>query len=126
VTILDWPWACRGPAWLDTLLLLINARLYGGHHTHALLTSRAAVTGADPHDLIAVLTGLAGYFTDTARQPPPKSPPPSARSSAHTLTPSCPGYARYLLSPTDSHRDTDRGRPQDRVRPGGQCSDPHI
>ena len=29
ITIVDWPWACRGPAWLDTLLLLINARLYG-------------------------------------------------------------------------------------------------
>lgn len=75
VTIVDWPWACRGPAWLDTLLLLINARLYGGHDTHALLTKHAAVTGADPHDLIAVLTGLAGYFTNTARQPPPKGLP---------------------------------------------------
>lgn len=75
VTILDWPWACRGPAWLDTLLLLINARLYGGHDTHALLTRCAATTGADPQDLIGVLTGLAGYFADAARQPPPKGLP---------------------------------------------------
>jgi aminoglycoside phosphotransferase (APT) family kinase protein len=75
VTILDWPWACRGPAWLDTLLLLINARLYGGHDTHGLLTKHATVTGADPQDLIAALTALAGYFTDAARQPPPKGIP---------------------------------------------------
>jgi hypothetical protein len=74
VTILDWPWACRGPAWLDTLLL-INARLYGGHDTHALLTRHAAVTGADPQDLIAVLSGIAGFFADAARQPPPKGLP---------------------------------------------------
>lgn len=75
VTILDWPWACRGPAWLDTLLLLINVQLYGGHDTHTLLTRHAAVTTADPQDLIAVLTGLAGYFTDAARQPPAKGLP---------------------------------------------------
>jgi aminoglycoside phosphotransferase (APT) family kinase protein len=75
VTIVDWPWACRGPAWLDTLLLLINARLYGARHTHTLLTRHAAVTGADPQDLIAVLTGIAGFFADAARQPPPKGLP---------------------------------------------------
>lgn len=75
VTIVDWPWACRGPAWLDTLLLLINARLYGARDTHRLLIQHAAGTGADPHDLIAVLTGIAGFFTDAARQPPPKGLP---------------------------------------------------
>jgi aminoglycoside phosphotransferase (APT) family kinase protein len=71
VTVVDWPWACRGPAWLDTLLLLVNVRLFGGHDTHALLADRAAVTGADPEDLIAVLAALAGFFADTARQPSP-------------------------------------------------------
>jgi hypothetical protein len=65
---------CRGPAWLDTLLL-INARLHGGHDTHALLINYAVVTGAYPQDLIAVLTGLAGYFVNTARRPPPKGLP---------------------------------------------------
>ncbi|CCH20466.1 Aminoglycoside phosphotransferase (modular protein) [Micromonospora lupini str. Lupac 08] len=30
VTVVDWPWACRGPAWLDTALLLVNVRLFGG------------------------------------------------------------------------------------------------
>jgi aminoglycoside phosphotransferase (APT) family kinase protein len=70
VTVVDWPWACRGPAWLDSLLLLVNVRLFGGHDTHALLAERAAVTGADPQDLIAVLAAVAGYFTDVARRPP--------------------------------------------------------
>jgi aminoglycoside phosphotransferase (APT) family kinase protein len=71
VSLVDWPWACRGPRWLDTLLLLVNVRLYGGHDTHALLASRSAATGADPQDLIAALAGLAGFFIDAARQLPP-------------------------------------------------------
>jgi aminoglycoside phosphotransferase (APT) family kinase protein len=75
VTVVDWPWACRGPAWLDTLLLLINVRLFGGHDTQALLAERAAVTGADEDDLIAVLAGVAGFFADAARQPPPRGLP---------------------------------------------------
>ena len=31
VMVVDWPHACLGPAWLDTVLLLINVRLFGGH-----------------------------------------------------------------------------------------------
>jgi len=64
VTVVDWPWACRGPAWLDTLLLLVNVRLYGGH---ADLTT----IDADRADLIGVLAGFGGFFADAARQPPP-------------------------------------------------------
>jgi aminoglycoside phosphotransferase (APT) family kinase protein len=72
VRIVDWPWACRGPAWLDRLLLLVNVRLYGGDHdTGALLAACAEETGADPRDLVAVLAALAGFFADMARRPPP-------------------------------------------------------
>ena len=31
VVLLDWPWACRGAAWLDSVALLVNVGLYGGH-----------------------------------------------------------------------------------------------
>jgi len=75
LTIVDWPWACRGPVWLDTLLLLINVRLHGGHDTLALLTGCAEATGADPDDLVAALAGFAGFFVDAARQPPPTGLP---------------------------------------------------
>jgi Ser/Thr protein kinase RdoA (MazF antagonist) len=71
VTIVDWPHACRGAAWLDTLLLLINVRLYGGHDTDRLLARCAA----DPGDLVAVLAALAGFFMDYARRPPPPGLP---------------------------------------------------
>lgn len=75
VALIDWPWACAGPVWLDRLLLLINVRLYGGHDTEALLADLVSRTGADRRDLIAVLTGMAGFFLDSARQPAPPGLP---------------------------------------------------
>jgi len=64
VTVVDWPWASRGPAWLDTLLLLINVRLYGGH-------ADLATIDADRDDLVAALAGFGAFFTDIARRPAP-------------------------------------------------------
>jgi aminoglycoside phosphotransferase (APT) family kinase protein len=75
VTVVDWPSACRGPAWLDQLLLLVNVRLYGGHDTPALLERYAAEAGVCRADLTAALAGLAGFFTDGARQPAPPGLP---------------------------------------------------
>ena len=71
VILVDWPHAARGPAWFDTLLLLINVRLYGGHDTQSMLLELAARTGADPDDLVAVLAAWAGFFADQARRPAP-------------------------------------------------------
>ncbi|MGC9668315.1 phosphotransferase family protein [Planosporangium sp. 12N6] len=73
--VVDWPWACVGPAWLDTVLLLVNVRLFGGHDTDSLLAERTAAAGVDPDELTAVLVGFAGFFLDAARQPPPAGLP---------------------------------------------------
>ena len=75
VSVVDWLHACRGPTWLDRLLLLVNVRLYGGHDTQAMLRRCAADTSADPDDLVAVLVGVAGYFHHQSRRPPPKGIP---------------------------------------------------
>lgn len=69
VTVVDWPWGARGPAWLDTLLLLLNIRLYGGDDPD--LTT----IDADRDDLVGVLAGFGGFFSDAARQPPPPGLP---------------------------------------------------
>jgi hypothetical protein len=68
VTVVDWPWASRGPAWLDTLLLHINIRLLGGH---------ADLTMVDaPHDdAVGVLAGFGAFFADAAREPAPPGLP---------------------------------------------------
>jgi aminoglycoside phosphotransferase (APT) family kinase protein len=75
VTLVDWPWACRGPAWLDRVLLLINVLLHGGHDAGAIVNRCAASAKADPADLVAVLAAAAGFFIDAARQPAPAGLP---------------------------------------------------
>lgn len=70
VTVVDWPWACRGPSWLDSLMVLVNVRLYGGA-----TRPYEARLAADPAEVTAVLAGLAGFFTDYARRPPPPGLP---------------------------------------------------
>ncbi|WP_089157354.1 phosphotransferase family protein [Micromonospora sp. NBS 11-29] len=75
VTVVDWPWACRGPAWLDTLLTVINVQVYGGHDPDALLATRPLTAHVDPADLTGVLAGFTGFFLDAARQPPPPGIP---------------------------------------------------
>lgn len=71
VTVVDWPWGCRGPRWLDRVLLLINVRLYGGHDCEQLLKG----IDGDLDDMRSVLIALAGYFVDRARTPPPPGLP---------------------------------------------------
>jgi aminoglycoside phosphotransferase (APT) family kinase protein len=68
VTIVDWPHANRGAAWLDTLMLLVNVRLHGGR-------PELATVDADRADLIGVLAGFGGFFADAARLPPPPGLP---------------------------------------------------
>jgi Ser/Thr protein kinase RdoA (MazF antagonist) len=68
VTVIDWPHGCRGPAWLDTLQLLINVRLYGGHVDLAMID-------AEPRDAVAVLAGFGAFFADAARHPAPPGLP---------------------------------------------------
>ncbi len=75
VTLIDWPSACRGPSWLDSLLLLINVALHGGHDMHTLLLGRADAHSAPVEDLLSVLAAMTGFFADAARCPPPPGLP---------------------------------------------------
>jgi aminoglycoside phosphotransferase (APT) family kinase protein len=75
VTLVDWPDACRAAPWLDTVLLLVNVRLFGGLDAQARLVECATTFGADPADLVGVLVALAGYFLDGTRQPAPEGLP---------------------------------------------------
>ncbi|RZU52457.1 phosphotransferase family enzyme [Krasilnikovia cinnamomea] len=68
VVFVDWPWGCVGPDWLDTVLLAVNVIVYGGDPAPVL-------AGVDPRAVSAIMAGLAGYFVDRARQPPPPGIP---------------------------------------------------
>ncbi|MER7007083.1 phosphotransferase [Dactylosporangium sp. NPDC000555] len=68
VVVIDWPFGCVGPAWYDTLALVLNVRLYGGHLCDD-------VVHAGPDDITGCVAGLAGMFTDRARRPAPPGLP---------------------------------------------------
>lgn len=74
VRVVDWPWACRGAAWIDSLLLLLNVRVHGGPDVTA-YTSRLTDLGAADREVDAVLAGLLGYLVHAARLPAPQGLP---------------------------------------------------
>lgn len=74
VRVVDWPWACRGAAWFDTLGLLLNVRVYGGPDVTA-YSGRLRDQGASDADTDAVLAGLLGYFVHAGRLPDPPGLP---------------------------------------------------
>ncbi|WP_329012795.1 aminoglycoside phosphotransferase family protein [Micromonospora rifamycinica] len=99
VTVVDWPWACRGPAWLDTALLLVNVRLHGGHDTEALVRGLPLTADVDPAVLTGFYAGLAGFFTDSARRPPPPGIPTVRRFQQAQADALLPWLAHRLAPP---------------------------
>jgi len=73
--LVDWPHACRGPAWLDTLVLLMEVDRFGGHDVDALLAAHPATRDVEPAILDGALAGCLGYFLDQARRPAPPGLP---------------------------------------------------
>lgn len=71
--LVDWPWTARGAAWFDTLCLLINVNLTGGHDIEELASAHLA--NAPAEEVNAVLSGFTGFFFDAARLPPPPGLP---------------------------------------------------
>jgi aminoglycoside phosphotransferase (APT) family kinase protein len=74
VVVVDWPWLCRGAAWLDSAMLMVNVRMYGGHDTDALLDRIADDFGVDLAAIRGLLAGMTGFFVDAARRPIPGLP----------------------------------------------------
>jgi len=68
IVVVDWPWGCVGPAWLDTVLLAINVIVHGGDGDRVL-------AGIDPRHATDVITGLTGYFLHQGRLPDPPGLP---------------------------------------------------
>ncbi|PZF82224.1 phosphotransferase [Jiangella anatolica] len=74
VWFVDWPWAFRGAAWIDSVLLLKNAAFHG-HDPEPYLADHPLLAGVDPAHVTAVLAGFAGYFAEAGRRPPPPGLP---------------------------------------------------
>ncbi|MFC7532638.1 aminoglycoside phosphotransferase family protein [Actinoplanes sp. GCM10030250] len=66
--IVDWPWGCLAPAWLDSVLLAINVIVHGGDPGPLL-------DGVDHDDAVGVISGYTAFFQHRSRQPPPPGLP---------------------------------------------------
>jgi hypothetical protein len=72
----DWPWAAVGAPWVDALTVLVNVRVFDpSFDADALLASHEVFTPATAANVNGFLSGLAAYFVDAARQPPPPGLP---------------------------------------------------
>ena len=64
VVVVDWPYGCVGPRWLDTVLLTMNVLAHGGAGDRLL-------AGIDPRAATDVIAGFTGDFLDRSRHPSP-------------------------------------------------------
>jgi aminoglycoside phosphotransferase (APT) family kinase protein len=70
VFVVDWPHACRGAAFVDTVFLAPSVAMQGGPAPGELLARTRPGRAADPAAVAAVVCALAGYFTERALRPP--------------------------------------------------------
>jgi hypothetical protein len=72
--ICDWNWPALGPAWGDTVDLLVTAH-GDGLDADALLAGHPVAAGADPDHVDAWLAALCGYMVEADFRPVPSSSP---------------------------------------------------
>jgi aminoglycoside phosphotransferase (APT) family kinase protein len=75
VYVVDWPWACRGAAWVDCVGFAPSVEMQGGPSAEQLVRRFPRVRAADPDRVTATVAAIAGYFTWQAAQPPPPGLP---------------------------------------------------
>ena len=75
VSLVDWPWAARGAAWVDTVLFALDPAVHGGVDPELLVAYSPVVAAADPADVTDLLLALTGTWAQAVRQPPPPGLP---------------------------------------------------
>lgn len=96
VVVVDWPWASRGAAWVDSLTLVLNAAVFGDHDPEGLLARTPVLAAVDPDAVTATVAGLAGYFSWQGRQPA-RPEMPTIRAFQLAQADSCLRWLRVRL-----------------------------
>ena len=70
--IVDWPWAAAGAPWFDVLTVTIDAGVYNdSFNLNQEIDENPLLSSVDPAEINAVISGMMGYFFDSARKPTP-------------------------------------------------------
>jgi len=80
--VVDWPWACRGAAFVDVALFAPSVAMQGGPQPAELVALSRSGRAAGRADLTALVCGLAGFFTERSLRPPPPGLPTVRRFQA--------------------------------------------
>ena len=72
---MDWPWACRGAAFIDMVLFAPSAAAQGGPQPADLIRWSRSGGAASPEAATALVCALVGYLTERSLQPPPPGLP---------------------------------------------------
>lgn len=76
VVFVDWPWACRGAAWIDLVLFALDPMVHGGFDPEVVVNSVGnGLTGVDPEAVSGLLLSLAGMWALSCRAPVPPGMP---------------------------------------------------
>jgi|SRR5581483_3613 len=75
VWFVDWPHACVGAAWVDSVLFAPSVRMQGGPPPEQILARQVTSRSADPAAITAAIVAMAGFFTYQALQGPPPGLP---------------------------------------------------
>ncbi|QNN54788.1 aminoglycoside phosphotransferase family protein [Nocardioides mesophilus] len=70
----DWNWPVLGPAWADSVMLLISVS-GEGHDVEEILARRRLTRDVDPEHVDVLLALLCGYFLEARDRPVPNSSP---------------------------------------------------
>jgi len=73
--VVDWPWACRGAAFVDLVLFAPSVAMQGGPPPADLIALSRCGRAAGREALATLVCGLAGYLTERALRPPPPGLP---------------------------------------------------
>jgi hypothetical protein len=71
----DWPYAFRGAAFIDTVAMLPSVQIGGGPAPEEVLARHPLPSGTDDDAVTCYLAHLAGYFVHVSLQPPPPGIP---------------------------------------------------
>jgi aminoglycoside phosphotransferase (APT) family kinase protein len=75
VWFVDWPLACVGAAWVDVVFFAPSVHMQGGPPPEQVIARHPALQSADPDDVTAAISAVAGFFTHRSLQPPPPGLP---------------------------------------------------
>jgi aminoglycoside phosphotransferase (APT) family kinase protein len=75
VWFVDWPHACVGAAWVDSVLFAPSVSMQGGPSPEEILARQVASRSADRAAITAAIVAMAGFFTYQALQAPPPGLP---------------------------------------------------